>query len=83
MMSEDIIKPYQTHSIEPGLYGGKEVKFGVRLENCVWKDLKGERHSLTKFPLEEILIDYSILNSTEKEFVKNWQKSFKLEEDYD
>ena len=74
-----IIKPYQTHSIEPGLYGGKEVKFGVRIENCVWKDLNEKRYSLTKFPFEEVLIDYSILNKTEREFLDNWQNNFKAD----
>ena len=77
--SEDIIKPYQTHSIEPGLYGGCEIKFGVRIENCVWKDLKGKKYSLTHYPFEDILIDYSILNNEEKKFVIKWQKDFKEE----
>ena len=80
ILSEDIIKPDHPHSIEPGLYGGKEVKFGVRLENCVWSDLEGKRYTLTKFPFEEVLIDYSLLDKDEKEFINNWQNSFKAEE---
>lgn len=79
MVSSDIIKPYQTHSIEPGLYGGHEIKFGVRLENCVWFDLDYNRYSLTKFPFEEVLIDYSILNKSEKDFLECWQSGFKKE----
>ena len=79
MYSTDIIKPYQTHSIEPGLYGKDEkegVEFGVRIENCVYYDINYSRNSLSNFPFEEILIDYSLLNTNEIEFVKNWQKNW-------
>lgn len=79
VLSSDIIKPYQTHSIEPGLYGGKELKFGVRLENCVWFDLDFNRYSLTKFPFEEVLIEYSLLTKLEKDFLNCWQNNFKLD----
>ncbi len=75
--TSDIIQPYQTHSIEPGLYGKKNnLEFGVRIENCVYFDSVYNRHSLSKFPFEEILIDYEILNDVEKEFIKNWQGAF-------
>lgn len=77
MNSSDIIKPYQTHSIEPGLYGkSNEDEFGVRIENCVYFDSNYKRFSLSKYPFEEKLIDYSILNSDEKEFVENWNRKF-------
>ncbi len=77
MSSSDTINPYQTHSIEPGLYGkSKGLEFGVRIENCVYFDLNYNRFSLSGFPFEEILIDYSLLNKTEKEFVQQWQGNF-------
>ena len=78
MLSNDIIKPYQVHSIEPGLYGkNKEnIEFGVRLENCVYSDLNFNKISLSKFPFEDVLIDYSLLDEKEKEALKIWQESF-------
>ncbi len=79
MSSSDIIKPYQTHSIEPGLYGkskSENIEFGVRIENCVYSDLNYKKHTLTKFPFEEVLIDYSLLDENERIFVKNWQQDF-------
>ena len=73
--STDIIKPYQTHSIEPGLYGKTEDdEFGIRIENCVYCDLSYNRFSLSKFPFEEVLIDYRALDSKEIDFIKKWQK---------
>ena len=76
-ISKDEIKPYQVHSIEPGLYGKDKdnVEFGIRIENCVYQDINYERYSLSNFPFEEILIDYGILNTNEIEFVKNWQNN--------
>lgn len=75
--STDTINPYQTHSIEPGLYGKKgDLEFGVRIENCVYFDLNHKRFSLSNYPFEEILIDYSLLNKQEKDFIQNWQGSF-------
>lgn len=75
--SKDIIQPYQVHSIEPGLYGkSKEgLEFGVRIENCVYSDLNFKKNSLSKFPLEKVLIDYSILNAKEKQAVEIWQEN--------
>ena len=75
MTSKDTIKPYQVHSIEPGVYGKTTdgVEFGIRIENCVYSDLNFKKNSLSKFPFEELLIDYSLLNEQEKEAVKNWQ----------
>ncbi len=79
MSSKDTIKPYQVHSIEPGLYGKDEngVEFGIRIENCVYFDLNYKRHSLTKFEFEDILIDENELDEEEKNFIKNWQNSAK------
>ena len=78
MKSKDIIKPYQIHSIEPGLYGEDKDgnKFGVRIENCVYSDLNFKKISMSKFPFEEVLIDYSLLSKKEADFVKNWNKSY-------
>ena len=78
MKSKDIIKPYQVHSIEPGLYGKNKdgIEFGVRIENCVYSDLNFKKNSLSKFPFEEILIDYSLLDKKETDFVKNWNKFY-------
>ena len=73
-------KPYQVHSIEPGLYGksvSQGVEFGVRIENCVYSDLHFNKISLSKFPFEEVLIDYSLLTIKEIEIVKKWQESSK------
>ncbi len=79
MLSDDIIKPYQTHSIEPGLYGKDKdgVEFGVRIENCVYNDINYNKISLSKFPFEEILIDWKLLDDEQKEIVQNWQEIFK------
>ncbi|MBR2068228.1 MAG: aminopeptidase P family protein [Candidatus Gastranaerophilales bacterium] len=77
MFSNDTIKPYQTHSIEPGLYGKiDEDEFGVRIENCVYCDINYNRFSLSKFPFEEILIDYRALSNKEIDFIKKWQADF-------
>ncbi len=79
MNSKDIIKPYQTHSIEPGLYGKDIItglEFGVRIENCVFCDIDYQKHTLSNFPFEEVLIDYSLLDNKEKEIVKIWQGKF-------
>ena len=76
--SIDTIKPYQTHSIEPGLYGkdNEENAFGIRLENCIYSDLNFKKTSLSKFPFEEVLIDYSLLNKKEIDAIKSWQAGF-------
>lgn len=78
MISKDTIKPYQVHSIEPGLYGKskKGEEFGVRIENCIYSDINFNKISLSKFPFEEVLIDYSFLTPTEIEEIKKWQKYY-------
>ncbi len=83
LTSLDIIKPYQTHSIEPGLYGKSKstnLEFGVRLENCVYSDLDYKKRTLSKFPFEDILIDYSMLNQKEKNALVEWQNKAELNE---
>jgi len=79
MTSKDIIKPFQIHSIEPGLYGKNKDgdEFGVRIENCVYSNIEFEKISLSNFPFEEVLIDYSLLNEKEIETIKNWNKKWK------
>lgn len=78
MKSADIIQPYQVHSIEPGLYGKSKdnLEFGVRIENCVYSDLNFKKITMSNFPFEEVLIDYSLLNEKEKQAVKTWQENF-------
>lgn len=74
-LSNDIIKPFQTHSIEPGLYGKNNennLEFGIRIENCVYNDIDYNKISLSKFPFEEILIDYDLLTQQEKDAIKYW-----------
>lgn len=74
MISKDIIKPYQVHSIEPGLYGkNNDFTFGVRLENCVYSDINYNKISLSKFPFEEKLIDYTLLSQVEKDALLYWK----------
>ena len=58
-------------TIEPGLYN--PATFGVRLENsCYYEDNKVK--SFSKMPYEEKLIDFSMLNEDEIE----WLKEFRL-----
>ncbi len=57
-------------SIEPGLY--KEGYFGVRLENsCYFKNNK--IHSFTNMNYEKKLIDFEMLTSQEKEWLKEFE----------
>jgi len=62
-------------SIEPGLY--KKDVGGVRLENAVYiKQLTPELKitSLSHYPFEQKLVDYSLLTKFELDFYKDWQK---------
>lgn len=62
-------------SIEPGLY--KKGVGGVRLENAVYiEQLKPEIKitSLSHYPFEDKLVDYSLLTDSELTFYKDWQK---------
>ena len=68
------IQDNMTFTIEPGLYNPKF--FGVRLENsCYKKD--GKIHSFVKMGYEGKLIDLTLLNEQEKE----WLKDFEIYED--
>ncbi|GBF23539.1 Xaa-Pro aminopeptidase, partial [Candidatus Gastranaerophilus sp. (ex Termes propinquus)] len=58
-------------SIEPGLYC--EGKFGVRLENVVYISEEGEKISLSKFPFEEALVDFELLDEEEEAWLRKWQ----------
>lgn len=65
------IQDNMTFTIEPGLYNPEH--FGVRLENsCYKKD--GKIHSFVKMGYEGKLIDFDLLTTQEKE----WLKEFKI-----
>ncbi len=53
--SKDIVQPRQMVTIEPGLYY-PERGFGVRVEDTVYIDEKGEVRSLTPYP-KDLVID--------------------------
>lgn len=65
------LKKGNVFTIEPGLY--KEGAFGVRLENTVYFD-GIDKITLSKFPYEEKLINYDMLNKKEKEWLLDWQR---------
>ena len=75
---DDFKKPFKKNyvfSIEPGLY--KTGVGGVRLENAVYiESLSPEIKitSLSHYPFEDKLVDYSLLNDFELDFYKDWQK---------
>ena len=63
------IKDNMCFTIEPGLYNPEH--FGVRLENsCYKKD--GKIHSFVKMGYEDKLIEYSLLNEQEKEWLNEF-----------
>ena len=64
------LKKGNVFTIEPGLY--KEGAFGIRLENTVYFD-GTDKITLSKFPYEENLINYDILNKKEINWLKSWQ----------
>lgn len=59
-----------TFTIEPGLYNPKY--FGVRLENSCYIQ-NGKRHSFVKMGYEGKLIDFDMLTSEEKEWLKEFE----------
>ena len=62
-------------SIEPGLY--KKGVGGVRLENAVYVEKLSpdfKMTALSHYPFEEKLVDFSLLNKSELNFYKDWQK---------
>ena len=69
------LKNNMVFTIEPGLYC--EGKFGIRLENTVYYDKnctpEGKKISLSKFPYEEKLIDKTMLNKQEQNWLEIWQ----------
>lgn len=63
------LKENMCFTIEPGLYNAKH--FGVRLENsCYLKN--GKINSFVHVPYEKKLIDYSMLNDAEKEWLEEF-----------
>lgn len=68
------LKNGNVFTIEPGLY--KEGSFGIRLENTVYlKNL--EKITLSKFPYEENMINYDMLNKKEQKWLSLWQEFYK------
>jgi len=65
------LKKGMTFTIEPGLY--LENKFGIRLENSVYIGDDGIKHSFSKFPFEEKLIDKTLLTKKEIKYLEDWQ----------
>ncbi|MCM1339054.1 MAG: M24 family metallopeptidase [Muribaculaceae bacterium] len=64
------LKDGMCFSIEPGLY--KEGLFGVRLENSCYFE-GGKIHSFVKMNYEKKLIDFDMLTSQEKEWLKSFE----------
>lgn len=61
-------------TIEPGIY--KKNWGGVRLENTVLSKIIGNKvilESFSHYHFEEKLVDYDMLTSREKKWLKNWQ----------
>lgn len=70
-VAKENFKDGMCYTIEPGLYNPN--KFGVRLENSCYRK-NGKNHSFSKMGFERKLIDFEMLSSEEKE----WLKEFKL-----
>ncbi len=67
------IRPGMIVSNEPGYY--KEKKFGIRIENLIYvkKDKKNiQFKNLTLAPIDIDLINFKMLNSTEKKYLHNY-----------
>lgn len=74
-ISKTKIEKNKVFTIEPGIY--KENTGGVRLENTVYvKDITDKiiLESLSHFPFDEKMIDYSMLDNNEKIRLKEWQE---------
>ena len=57
-------------SNEPGYY--RKNKFGIRIENMIYIDKEKNNlkfKNLTYVPIDKDLIDYTILNKSEKEYL--------------
>ncbi len=68
------LKNNMVFTIEPGLY--KEGEFGIRLENTVFFN-DGKKSTLSKFPYEETLINFDMLNKKEQKWLSEWQNMAK------
>lgn len=69
-MAKVEIKDNMCFTIEPGLYN--ENHFGIRLENsCYMKD--GKINSFVQMNYEKKLIDFSMLNEQEKDWLKEFE----------
>ncbi|MBN1427181.1 MAG: aminopeptidase P family protein [Anaerolineae bacterium] len=53
-VSDETLRPGQVFTVEPGLYY-PDKGFGVRIEDTVYIDEKGEVHSLTLFPKDLVI----------------------------
>lgn len=68
-IAKTTLKENMCFTIEPGLYNEKH--FGIRLENsCYIKN--GKINSFVKMPYEKKLIDFSMLNDTEKQWLNEF-----------
>ena len=68
-----MLKPGHVISNEPGFY--KKGKFGIRLENMIYvKQIKGKVffENLTMVPIDKELINFSLLNKNEKNYLLNY-----------
>jgi len=63
-------------SNEPGYY--KENKYGIRIENLILTVDKGNgflgHETLTLFPIETKLIDFSLMTTIEKDWLNNYHE---------
>ena len=74
--SKTKIQENTVFSIEPGLY--KEGVFGIRLENTVYASYEEDNivmNSLSRFPFEVKLVDFSMMQDFEKYYYIKWQAS--------
>ncbi len=67
------IEPGQVLSNEPGYY--KEGSYGIRIENLIYVNKMKNKvffKNLTMVPIEKDLINYKLLNKTEKNYLLNY-----------
>lgn len=68
------LKPNMCFTIEPGLYNPK--RFGVRLENSCYMAEEGDKLTIKSFSnmcFEKKLIDFELLSSREKKWLKTFE----------
>ncbi len=68
-VAKEKIEDGMCFTIEPGLYNPEY--FGVRLENSCYR-MGGKTHSFVKIGYEDKLINYELLNSQEREWLKEF-----------